>query len=103
MGILSLYGVQILPQDSFAAHSVHQRDLHTGELNVGRHQVNAFRVVQDALTGLEWFIHQDTSHRVGQGEGQLVRLGVAQADSQAALRVPVDQQHFLSGLCQSHT
>ena len=30
----------------------------------------------------------------------LVRLGMAQADGQAALRVPVDQQHFLSGLCQ---
>ena len=30
----------------------------------------------------------------------LVRLGMAQADGQAALRVPVDQQNFLPGLRQ---
>ena len=41
-----------------------------------------------------------TAHRIGQGKGQLVRLGVAQADGQAALRVPVDQQHFFPGLRQ---
>ena len=42
----------------------------------------------------------NTAHRVGQGKGQLARLGVAQADSQAALWVPVNQQHFLPGLRQ---
>ena len=100
MGILSLDRVQVLPQDGFTAHGVHQGDLHAGELNVSRHQVNAFRVVQDTLTGAQRLVHQDTAHRVGQGKGQLVRLGVAQADGQATLRVPVDQQHFLPGLCQ---
>ena len=100
VGILSLERVQILPQNSLSAHGVHQGDLHAGELDVGGHQVNAFRVVQDTLTGTQRLVHQDTAHRVGQGKGQLVRLGMAQADSQAALRVPVDQQHFLSGLCQ---
>ena len=73
---------------------------HAGELNVGRHQVNAFRVVQDTLTRLDWLIHQNTAHRVGQGKGQLVWLGMAQADGQAALRVSVDQQHLSSGLRQ---
>ena len=100
MGILSLERVQILPQDGLSAHGVHQGDLHAGELNVSRHQVNAFRVVQDTLTGAQRLVHQDTAHRVGQSKGQLVRLGVAQADGQAALRVPVDQQHFLSSLRQ---
>ena len=37
-----------------------------GELNVSRHQVNAFRVVQDTLTGLDWLIHQNTAHSIGQ-------------------------------------
>ena len=32
----------------------------------------------------------------------LVRLGMTQADGQAALRVPINQQHFLSSLCQSN-
>ena len=100
MGILSLERVQILPQDGLTAHGVHQGDLHAGELDVGGHQVNAFRVVQDTLAGAQRLVHQDTAHRVGQGKGQLVRLGVAQADGQAALRVPVDQEHFLSGLGQ---
>ena len=100
MGILSLERVQILPQDGLTAHGVHQGDLHAGELDVCGHQVNALRVVQDTLAGAQRLVHQDTAHRVGQGKGQLVRLGVAQADGQAALRVPVDQQHFLSGLRQ---
>ena len=51
MGILSLERVQILPQDGLSAHGIHQRDLHTGELDVSGHQVNAFRVVQDTLSG----------------------------------------------------
>ena len=41
-----------------------------------------------------------TPHSVRQRKGQLVRLGIAQADRQAALRVSVDQQDFLSGLRQ---
>ena len=100
MGILSLERVQILPQDGLSAHGIHQRDLHTRELDVSGHQVNAFRVVQDTLAGSQWLVHQDAAHRVGQGKGQLVRLRVAQADGQAALRVSVDQQHLSSGLCQ---
>ena len=100
MGILSLERVQILPQDGLTAHGVHQGDLHAGELDVGGHQVNALRVVQDTFAGAQRLVHQDTAHRVGQGKGQLVRLGMAQADGQAALRVPVDQQNFLPGLRQ---
>ena len=103
MGILSLERVQILPQDGLTAHGVHQGDLHAGELDVGRHQVNAFRVVQDALAGAHRLVHQDTTHRVGQSKGQLVRLGMAQADGQAALRVSVDQQNFLPRLRQPDT
>ena len=98
--ILSLQRVQILPKDGLTAHGIHQRDLHAGELDVGGHQVNAFRVVQDTLSGAQRLVHQDTAHCVGQGKGQLVRLGMAQADGQAALRVPVDQQNFLPGLRQ---
>ena len=41
-----------------------------------------------------------TPHSVRQRKGQLVRPGIAQADRQAALRVSVDQQDFLSGLRQ---
>ena len=100
MGILSLERVQILPQDGLTAHGIHQGDLHTGELDVGGHQVNPLRVVQDTLARAQRLVHQNTAHSVGQCKGQLVRLGVAQADGQAALRVSVDQQHFLSGLGQ---
>ena len=101
MGILSLERVQILPQDSLTAHGVHQGDLHAGELDVCGHQVNALRVVQDTLARAQRLVHQDTAHRVGQGKGQLVRLGVAQADGQAGLGVSVHQQHLSPGLGQS--
>ena len=100
MGILSLERIQILPQDGLTAHGIHQGDLHTGELDVGGHQVNPLWVVQDTLARAQRLVHQNTAHSVRQCKGQLVRLGVAQADGQAALRVSVDQQHFLSGLGQ---
>ena len=100
MGILSLERVQILPQDGLTAHGIHQGDLHTGELDVGGHQVNPLWVVQDTLARAQRLVHQNTAHSVRQCKGQLVRLGVAQADGQASLRVPVDQQDFLSGLRQ---
>ena len=44
---------------------------------------------------------RDTTHSVRQRKGQLVRLGIAQADRQASLRVSVNQQDFLSGLRQT--
>ena len=43
---------------------------------------------------------QDAAHRVREGEGQLVRLRVTQADGQAGLRVSIHQQNFLPGLGQ---
>ena len=58
-------------------------------------------MVQDTLAGTERLIHQDASHSVRQRKGQLVRLGIAQADRQATLRVSVNQQDFLSGLRQT--
>ena len=67
---------------------------HTGKLNVGGHQVYSLQVVQDTLAGMNRLIHQDMPHSVRQRKGQLVRLGIAQADRQAALRVSVDQRTF---------
>ena len=57
-------------------------------------------MVQDTLAGTERLIHQDSTHSVGQGKGQLVRLRISQADCQAPLWVSVDQKDFLSGLRQ---
>ena len=34
MGILPIYSVQVLPQNRFLAHSVYQRYLHAGQLNI---------------------------------------------------------------------
>ena len=46
-----LHSIQVLPQNGLPAHGVYQRHFHAGELNVGGHQVNALRVVQDTLAG----------------------------------------------------
>ena len=42
-------------------------------------------------------------HSVRQCKWQLVRLRISQADCQTSLWVPVDQKHFLSGLCQTYS
>ena len=52
-------------------------------------------------SGTKWLVHQDTPHSVRQRKGQLVRLGIAQADRQTSLWVSVDEQDFLSGMRQA--
>src|SRR5699024_9811620 len=100
MGILSLERVQVLAQDGLTAHGVYQGDLHAGELDVSRHQVNALRVVQNALAGAQRLVHQNTAHSVGQGKGQLVRLVVALSAGPACFGDSLHQHPFLSGLGQ---
>ena len=68
-----------------------------------RDRIYTLWVVQDTLAGTKWLVHQDTPHSVRPRKGQLVRLGIAQADCQTSLWVPVDQKHFLSGLCQTYS
>ena len=80
MGIIPFHRVQILPQNGFPAHGVHQRYLHAGQLNVRRHQVHALRVMQNALAGGNGLIGQDLAHHVGEGNGELIRLGISQTD-----------------------
>jgi hypothetical protein len=48
-------------------------------------------------------IHQNFAHCIRQCKWQLVWLRISQADCQASLRVPVNQKHFLSGLCQTYS
>ena len=64
-------------------------------------EVKALRVVQDALAGGDVLIVQHLAHHVREGDGQTVRLGMAQADGEAALRITIDDQHFLSCLKES--
>ena len=80
----------------------YQRHLHAGQLNIRRHQVHALRVAQNPLAGADRLIGQDAAHCVREGKGQLIRLGIAQADGQPPLRVPVNEKHFLSRLRQSY-
>ena len=103
MRILPLERVQILPQDSLTTHGVYQRYLHTGKLNIRRHQVNAFCMMQNTFSGAYRLIHQNFAYCIRQCKWQLVWLRISQADCQASLRVPVDQKHFLSGLCQTYS
>ena len=60
-------------------------------------------MMQDAFPRTQRFVHHDAAHRIGQCKGQLVRLGIAQADGEASLRIGVDQQDFLSRPCEGDT
>ena len=59
--------------------------------------------MQNTFSGAYRLIHQNFAHCIRQCKWQLVRLRISQADCQASLRVPVDQKHFLSGLCQTYS
>jgi len=58
--------------------------------------------MQDALAGVNRLIGQDAPHCIRERKGQFIRLGMAQADGKAALRVPVDQQHLSPSLRQPY-
>ena len=102
MGILPFHRVQVLPQNGFPAHGVHQGYLHARQRDVGGHEVDPLRVVQDALAGGNGLVRQDLPHHVGECDGQLVRLVVAQADGKRCLGVRVHNQDLLSRLSQPY-
>ena len=90
MRVLAFHRVQILPENRLPAHGVHQGNLHAGQLDVGRHEVDALRVVQDALAGGDGLIVQHLPHHVREGDGQAIRLGIAQADGKTGLGVAIN-------------
>ena len=58
-------------------------------------------IVENAIRKLEKIPEPECSQFVAATKARfLIRLGIAQADGQAPLRVPVNEKHFLSGLCQ---
>ena len=60
-------------------------------------------MMQNTFSRAYRLIHQNFAHCIRQSKWQLVWLRIAQADRQAALRVSVDQQDLLSGLCQTYS
>src|SRR5699024_2328987 len=70
------------------------------KIDAGGNQVNSFWMVENALTVLNWLIVEDAAQSGGYSKRQLVRSGMSQTDGQAALWVCINEQDFLSLLCQ---
>ena len=62
---------------------INQRYLYAGKLDVRGHKIHAIRVMQDALAGGDGLIVQHLTHHVRNGDRQVVRLGMTQADGEA--------------------
>ena len=101
MGVLAAHCIQILPQDSFAAHCVYERNFHARQLYIGGHEVYTLWVVQNALAGGDGLVGQDLAHYVRESDGQIVRMGIAQTDCKAGLWITIDQENFFPSLSQS--
>ena len=100
VGVIRFDGIQVLPQNRLPAHSGHQGYLEGGKIDTGGNQVNTLRMVEDALTGTDWLVVEDAAQSGGYSKRQLVRSGMSQTDGQAALWVCINEQDFLSLLCQ---
>lgn len=59
-------------------------------------------MMQDALAGSDGLIVQYLAHYFRKGDGQGVRLGMAQAGGKAGLGIAINNQHLFSGLGKSH-
>ena len=93
--IPALQPFQNLSKHCFPAHGIDQQHFHAGKCDVGGQKVNALRVADDALAGMNGRILEYAAHKLGERNGQLVRLRRSQADGQAGLRVAVHEQHLL--------
>ena len=87
--------IDICPQHAFPAYGVDQPDLHTGQFNVRRKQVNALAVMQNTAAVRNGGIVDHILHDVRQRDRQLIRLWVAEGEGQRALCVCVNEQHTL--------
>ena len=92
---MGLDRMDICPQHAFPAHGVDQPDLHAGQLNVRREQVNALTVMQNTAAVRDRGIVDHILHDVRQRNGQLIRLRIAEGEGQRALRICVNEQHSL--------
>lgn len=87
--------IDICPQHAFPAHGVDQPDLHAGQLNVRREQVNTLAVMQNTAAVRNGGIVDHILHDVRQRNGQLIRLRVTEGEGQRALCVCVNEQYPL--------
>ena len=71
--VLIFHRIQILTQDLFTVHGVHQRDLHTGKLDTGGNQIHALWMMEDSFTGSDRFLVNDLFHQVSECDFQIVR------------------------------
>ena len=80
MAVLVPDRVQILPQNGLAAHSIDQSDLHGRQFDIGKHEINPFRMMENAFAAAHGLICQNQFHGVGNRKRQLIRFGISQAD-----------------------
>ena len=92
---MGLDRMDICPQHAFPAHGVDQPELHAGQLNVRREQVNALTVMQNTAAVRDGGIVDHILHDVCQRNGQLIRLRVAEGEGQRALCICINEQHPL--------
>ena len=92
---MGLDRMDICPQHAFPAHGVDQPDLHAGQFNVRREQVNALTVMQNTAAVRDGGIVDHILHDVCQRNGQLIRLRVAEGEGQRALCICINEQHPL--------
>ena len=94
--VVPLDGREILPQDRLPAHCVDQRYLGGGQLYVGRHQIHAVLMVQNAIVRLNGLIGDDLPHDRCQGRVQLVRLLPTEKLGEITLSICVNQKNFFT-------
>ena len=99
--VVSFYAVDILLQDSFAAHHVDQPHLHSGQAAVGRHKVEAFRMVQDFRMPTAFHTRYNVVHHIGKRQRHFMRLALAQHLGQITLGVHVQKQDLFAVHCQA--
>ena len=90
---MGLDRIDICPQHTFPAHGVDQPDLHAGQFDVCREQVNALAVMQNTAAVRNGGIVDHILHDVRQCDGQLIRLRVTEGEGQRTLCICINKQH----------
>ena len=72
--VLPLGTVQHLFQHLLPVHAVYEGNIQPCQFDVGRDKVNALRMVQNALAGLDGLVVHGFLHQGGKGGGQFIGL-----------------------------
>lgn len=94
---------QIASQNGFTAHCGDKHHFHSGQLDVGREQIDIFLVMQNTALRVCMILTDNPGELVGNGRRKTVIISPSEASREVALWVGIYKEYLLAESCKSNT